>query len=414
VALAFAPSISTAFDRAPRETEAPAAAPTPSWQQWGGPGQDFQAPSAELAAGWPEEGPPTLWSRPLGDGYSAIAAEGDRLYTMYRDNEVESVVCLAAATGETIWEHRYEAPYRGMTGYGTGPRSTPLIVGDRIFTIGVRGSMVALDKRDGSRLWGHELWSDLGGNVLSHGYSSSPVAFGDTVIVLVGAENASLVAFDQATGEVRWKAHSFRNSYSSPLILELAGETQLVAFMSEELVGLDPATGELRWRYPHLNQWGTNISLPTVIDGNTLFLSSIQTGARGLRLKRVDGEIEVEELWTSRRVQLYHASAVRQGDWVYGSTGTTSPAFMTSINARTGEIGWRVRGFAKANCVGADGRLVILDEDGVLYLATATPEELVVHSQTQLLDRVAWTVPTIVGSTMYVRDRRQIQAIDLG
>ena len=122
--------------------------------------------------------------------------------------------------------------------------------------------------------------------------------------------------------------------------------------------------------------------------------------------------IEVEEVWSTRKIQFYHGSSVRNGDWVYGSSGTMGPAFMVAVNIRTGEVGWRERGFAMANCVEADGKLVILDEDGMLSLASATPEKLVVHSKTQLLDKVAWTVPTIVGKTMYVRDRRQILAVD--
>ena len=93
--------------------------------------------------------------------------------------------------------------------------------------------------------------------------------------------------------------------------------------------------------------------------------------------------------------------------------GMTSPAFLTAVNARTGEIAWRERGLAKANCVGADGKLVILDEDGKLVLATATPEKLVVHAETQLFDGLAWTVPTIVGTTLYVRDTERILALDL-
>ena len=386
-----------------------------SWLQWGGPGRDFQAPATELAPSWPEGGPAILWSRSLGDGYSAILAENGRLYTMLGEGDSEGIVSLAAATGDTLWEHRYDSVYMGMTGYGTGPRSTPLIVDNRLFTVGVTGRMLALDKLSGEVLWSRELWgSEFEGTRLSHGYSSSPVAYEDMVIVPVGGQNASLVAFDQSTGEVRWQKHSFRNSYSSPAILEIAGETQLVAFMAEQVIGVDPATGELRWQYPHANQWGTNITQPTLIDEDTLFISSPQAGARGLKLSRTGNTIEVEQIWSTRRVQFFHASAVQQGDWVYGSTGTTTPAFMTAINGRTGEIGWKKRGFAKANCVGADGKLVILDEDGMLYLATATPEDLIVHSQTQLLDRIAWTTPTIVGTTMYVRDRQQIRAVDLG
>jgi outer membrane protein assembly factor BamB len=386
-----------------------------SWLQWGGPARDFRAPSTELAPSWPEDGPTTLWSRSLGDGFSSILAENGRLYTMRREGDYESVVSLASSTGETLWEHRYESVYMGMSGYGTGPRSTPLIVGDRLFTVGANGRMLALDKQTGAELWNRDLWGlEFDGTRLSHGYSSSPVAYEESVIIPVGGQGASLVAFDQATGEVLWKAHNFRNSYSSPAILEIAGETQVVVFMAEQVIGVDPATGELRWQFPHANQWGTNITPPTLIDEDTLFISSPQAGARGLKLTRAGNAIEVEQLWATRRVQFYHAAAVRQGDWIYGSTGTTTPAFMTAINIRTGEIGWKLRGFAKANCVGVDDKLVILDEDGTLYLATASPEKLVVHAKTQLLDRVAWTVPTIVGKTMYVRDRQQILAVDLG
>lgn len=386
----------------------------PSWLQWGGPDRNFRAPAGELATSWPEDGPKRLWSRPLGEGHSAVLFEDGRLYTMYRSGEDEVVLCLDAATGETLWEHAYTVEYQGLEQYGTGPRSTPLLVGNRLFAVGVMGHMNALDKSSGEILWSRDLWGeDFGGNRLGHGYASSPLAYGDTVIVPVGGAGAAIVAFDQSNGEVRWQAHSFRNSYSSPGLYTIAGEEQVVVFMAEELIGVDPATGALRWSWPHANQWGHNITMPAV-DGDIIFFSSPQAGARGLRLIPSDQGFEVEQLWSSRRLQFYHAATVQHGNWVYGSTGTTSPAFMTAVDIRTGEVGWKQRGFAKANCVEADGRLVILDENGVFYLAEATPEELIVKSQAKLLDRYAWSVPTIVGQTMYVRDQGQILAVDLG
>ncbi len=392
--------------------EAPAA-----WSQWGGPNQDFIAPAQGLATSWSEGGPGKLWSRALGEGYSAILAESGRLYTMYRVGDKEAVICLNAATGDTIWEHLYEQPVRPehQQGFGNGPRSTPLIAGDLLFTVGVAGRMHALNKTDGKILWSHDLWDeDFDGNFLEHGYSSSPVAYKDMVIVPVGGENAGLVAFNQQDGSVKWKSPSFKNSHSSPRIVEILGEQQLLVFMRQELIGLNPDNGELRWRYPHANQWGHNITIPAVAGGDTIFLSSPQAGAKGLRLAREGEAIQVEEVWSERKVQFYHGSSVRNGDWVYGSSGTMGPAFMFAVNMRTGEVGWRERGFARANCVEADGKLVILDEDGMLYLTSATPEKLVVHSSTQLLGRVAWTVPTIVGKTMYVRDRKRIMALNLG
>ncbi len=392
------------------------AAETSSWPQWGGPDRDFRAPTTGLATDWADDQPRRLWRRELGDGYSAVLFDRDRLYTMYRKGDHEVIVCLQAASGETIWEYRYvPPPYEGLPHYGEGPRSTPLVAGELIFAVGVTGRVHALRLADGVLQWRRDLWgTELSGNRLDHGYASSPVAYRDMVIMPVGGNNAALVAFDQQTGAVRWRSQSFRNSYSSPRILEIAGKPQIVIFMAEELIGADPDSGALRWRYPHRNQWGHNISMPIEVGRDRLFLSSPQAGARTLRLVRDGEKIGVEEIWSKRAIQLYHVASVRNGDWIYGSTGVTSPAFMIAVNARTGEIAWRERGFAKANCIIADGKLVILDENGVLYLATPTPDELVVHAETQLLDGVAWTVPTIVDRTLYVRDRQYITAFDLG
>ena len=226
-----------------------------SWTQWGGEGREFTAGSAGLAAEWPEDGPPKLWSRELGDGYSAILAEAGRLYTMYRDGDEEVVIAMNAEDGETIWEHRYEtAPREGhVHQFGAGPRATPLLVGNRLYTIGVAGEMFCLNKKNGKLIWTHDLYEEFGGNFLMHGYSSSPIAYKNTVIALVGGEDQSVVAFNQKNGKVVWKKHSFQNSYSSPRILDVDGEQQLVTFMAAELVGLDPEDGDLKWSYPYQN-----------------------------------------------------------------------------------------------------------------------------------------------------------------
>jgi outer membrane protein assembly factor BamB len=358
-----------------------------------------------------------LWSRDLGEGYSAIVVESGRLYTMQRKGDEEVVVCLDAATGETIWETPYAAsPAEGhVHQFGAGPRATPLVAGDSVYTIGVSGRLNALEKQTGKIVWSQDLWgSELGGNKLDHGYSSSPIDYKDTIIALVGGKDASIVAFDKKSGKAAWKATGFENSYSTPRVLDVDGEQQLVTFMAEHLVGVDPDDGKVLWQYPHTNTWKQNISMPVMADANTLLLSSPEAGAKGLRLTHEEGKTKVEEIWSTRKIQFYHVTTVRDGDWVYGSTGTREPTFMAAINIKTGEIAWRERGFAKANCVMADGRLIILDEDGNLALAQASPKGLSVLSRTQLFDEVAWTVPTVVGRTLYVRDKSKILALDLG
>ncbi|MEM8962477.1 MAG: PQQ-binding-like beta-propeller repeat protein [Acidobacteriota bacterium] len=390
---------------------------TADWTQWGGPDRNFMIAAEGIS--WPADGPKELWSRDLGDGYSSILAKGDRIYTMYRTAEgKEAVIALDAKTGKTVWEHAYEAePHEShVHQFGDGPRATPLIVGDRIYTVGVSGILHALELKDGSVAWKHNLWTELGGSPLNHGYSSSPIEYGDTIIVLNGGQGASVVAFNKADGSVAWKNHDFTNSYSAPQILEVNGQPQLITYMAKEVVGLDPSNGELLWRYEIGNQFGQNISMPVLADdGQHLFISVLQAGGRGLKLTTAeDGKTSVEEAWTTRKIQLYHVTTVRDGDWVYGVTGGRAPHFMAAVNIKTGDIGWRERGFTKTQCVGVGDKIVAIDEEGNLLLMSVSPEGVERHGSAQVLEQPSWTVPTVVGTTVYVRDKKTIKAVSLG
>ena len=215
-----------------------------AWTQWGGHDQAFKADSENLAGKWGENGPAEIWSRDLGEGYSAILFEHGKLYTMYRADEKEVVISLDASSGKTLWTHTYDSsPSEGhVNQFGRGPRGTPLIVGDTIYTIGVAGMMHALDKKTGKVQWKHDLWGDFDGSFLNHGYSSSPMAYEDMVVVLVGGEGQSVIAFDQKDGSVKWKGGDFGNSYSTPKIYEVGGKPLLITFMAAELVGMERAT----------------------------------------------------------------------------------------------------------------------------------------------------------------------------
>ena len=385
------------------------------WTQFGGPGQNFKVEGKGLSEKWPAEGPRKIWTRKLGEGYSAILAEGDRLYTMYRAGAKEVVTSLGANTGETLWEFGYVSlPPEGHDAeWGKGPNATPLLTDGSIYTIGVAGIMHCLDAATGKLLWSHNLLGEFGGNVLVLGYSSSPIAYKDTVIVLVGGKDQSIVAFDKNDGHVVWKNLSFENSYSTPRIMKICGEDQLVTFMGTEVIGVDPHTGVLKWQYPIRNEYKQNITMPSLLDDDLLFISTWKAGSRGLKL--VKGEpFRVEELWSTRKVHSFYESSVLIGDYVYGSSGPPEAHLMSAINVRTGKIAWRQRGFASANVVAVGDRLIILDENGHLALATPGPEGLTVHSKIQLLKRPSRTVPTVVGNVVYVRDAESIMALDLG
>jgi outer membrane protein assembly factor BamB len=368
-----------------------------------------------LAASWPASGPKQLWSRPLGQGHSSILVSGNTLYTMYSQGQQEIVIALAADTGKTIWEHKYDAPTAGMNyKEGLGPHSTPLLAGDRLFTVGAIGMFHALDKKTGKVLWSHDLWKEFGGKKMDRGYSCSPLLYKNTIILTLGGQGQTLIAFNPADGSVVWKNQSLDMSPSSPIIINVDGQDQLVAFMGKQIAGVNPDNGELLWSHPHVTDWGLNISTPVWGNDNLLFLSSAYSGgSRVLKLAQAGGKTTVTELWFNNRLRIHHGTAIRIGDYVYGSSGDFGPAFFAAINVKTGDIAFQDRSFPKINSLYVDGKLIILDEDGNLALATVSPAGLKVISKVSLMKNLAWTAPTLVGTKLYVRDRQAIAALDL-
>ncbi len=387
------------------------------WLEFGGPNRDFTVKNADLADHWPEKGPEVLWSRPLGDGYSTILADEDRLYTMYESGGKQAVICMASSSGETIWEFKYKPrfPKKMDRSFGTGPRATPLIVGDRLFVAGIDAHLHCLDTKDGHKLWSHELAKEYGATELFWGYSSSAVAYGKTVILPVGGKGAGVMAFDQESGSVVWSRHDFGNAYSTGVLINLDGQDQLVMFVEDLVVGLDPKTGDSLWQYDHKTDWNVNASMPLFGEDNILFVSSAyKTGSRALKLSRKGDKTQVEELWHKRKMKVHHGNAIRIDDFVYASSGDNGPSFFGAINVKTGKLAWRERGLAKATALLADGKLILVDQDGHLALASATPEAFTIDSKHAMLGSKAWAAPTLVGQTLLVRDRKIIMALNLG
>jgi outer membrane protein assembly factor BamB len=283
-----------------------------------------------------------------------------------------------------------------------------------VFTTGATGKLHGLDKKTGKLVWAHDLFKEFNGTVRPNGYSCSPLAYKNTVIVLVGGAGNALMAFNQKDGSVAWKKHDFKNSTSSPILINVDGQEQLVAFMFSEIIGVDPNNGALLWSHPHETDYGLNTSTPVWGADNLLFVSSgYNGGSRVLKLARQGGKTNAEELWFHRLMRVHFGTCIRVGELVIGSSGDFGPAPLTAVNVKTGKIAWRNRSFPRASFLLAEGRFIILDEDGNLALATPTPEGLTVQAKAALLDSNAWTAPALAGTTLYVRDRKMIVAVDL-
>jgi outer membrane protein assembly factor BamB len=390
----------------------PGALGSPGWTQWGGPKRNFMSDSKGLASSWPASGPRKLWNRPLGDGYSGIAVEGNRLYTAFRRGSQDVITAIDSSTGATLWEYAYEADFKNSFSekVGPGPYAMPQVIGDRLVTASGVGKIQSLDKKTGRPVWSRDLYVEFGGTRLEFGYACHALPYKDTLILLAGG---TAVALRQSDGVAVWKGLQFKNAHSSPVLIDVDGQTQVAALVASEVIGFNPDNGQLLWRYPHETQYGLAVSTPVWAPGNLLFVSSAYGGgSRVLQLHQAAGKTTVKELWHNP-LQSHFGTVIRQGDYVYFSSGHDGPAFMTCLKLQTGEVAWQKRGFEKAQLLAADGKLILLDADGTLALAEASPAEFRVLAQASLLQSLSWTPPTLVGTTLYVRDRHNLMALNL-
>ena len=378
------------------------------WPQWGGPRHDFTAPARDLATSWPPKGPPRAWSLALGPGHSGIVVADGTLYALYRAGEKEILVAHHAENGGLKWRHEQPAELWSDFNrqYGIGPHSTPAVSGSLLYATSVRGEVLCLVARSGELKWSHDLWQEHDAQPTDRGYASSPLVHDG--LVVVPASRRGLVALDADSGEVRWTAFDLpNNAFSSPTVARVGDREQVI-------VGVDPGDGRVLWRHTHRTKYNINAMTPLVSDDGLLFVSSAyDAGSRALQLTAGADGVDVAELWYNREMKVHHQSVVRLGDTIVGSSGDFGPAFLMGTDARTGETRFKARGFAKANLLRVGEQVLILDEDGVLALASLGSDGLDIHARAQVLSSRSWAAPALAGTILFLRDQKEIVALDL-
>ncbi|HZT82064.1 MAG TPA: PQQ-binding-like beta-propeller repeat protein [Gemmataceae bacterium] len=405
------------------EDTAPPALPGP-WPQWRGPRRDGVSPETVRATAWPEDGPPVLWEKTrqkgeIGDGYSSLAVAGGRVCTLTQLDDEEAVVCWQADTGKELWRRRYAANYRND--YGDGPRSTPAVDGDRVYTVGGTGMFHCLDAETGAVKWSHDLLTEFNASNLRWGVSFSPLIEGDLVLTNPGGPNGkSVVAFDKHTGKVAWSALDDPAGYSSPVAIGEGDTRQVVFFTGKRLVGLSPRDGKLLWDFPWETSHEVNAATPVAVrakvGGQEVHYLFISSGyGKGCALVKVWPA--AKDSWQARRVyegnqMLNHfSSCVRWKDQVYGFS---DPGVLTCLDLRTGKVLWTEKGFKKGSLLAADGYLILLGENGKLALAEATPEGYREKALCSPMGRKCWVMPVLANGRLYLRDEDKVVCLDLG
>lgn len=383
------------------------------WPQWRGPNRDGIATAKETLMTWGESGPLRLWEQPVGKGYGTVAVAGGRVYLLMQDGGNESCVCWDARTGTELWRFSYAADYRNA--YGDGPRATPSVDGDRVYTVGATGIMHCLKTHPaaphGEQVWRHDLLDEFGAANLQWGVSFSPLVAGDLVYANPGGRGGnSMAAFDKRTGKKRWTAGDDQAGYSSPVLATIAGRPQIVFFTAAGLVGLTPDKGEILWRFPWETSYGANVATP-IVAGDYIFISSgYNRGCAVVHIESAGNDLVANRVYENKNMRNHFSSSVLYRDHIYGFNET----LLTCLEFRTGKVLWKQRGFDKGSLLIADGRLVILGEDGKLGLAAATPDAFRAQASFQVANGRCWSVPALASGLLYVRGENKLMCFDLG
>ncbi|MCH7808127.1 MAG: PQQ-like beta-propeller repeat protein [Planctomycetes bacterium] len=404
---------------------------TSNWASFLGPNHNLTTPETKLLKKFPADGLKLVWEIETGSGFSAPAVSGDRVVFFHRLGDEEIVECLHRETAEHYWSFRYPSAYSDRYEFNNGPRSSPVIEGDLVFTHGVEGKLHCLDLTTGRVVWQRDTSKEHKITATYFGVGSTPLVDGDLLIVQVGAPPGGpcVVAYNKKTGDVVWQAgDQWQASYASPIPAVIHGTRRILVFAGGDidpptggLLVIDPANGAIETRFPFRsrNYISVNAANPTVV-GNSIFLStSYKTGCVLLDLKEGGGH---ELAWKSKALEAHFATSIHVGGYLYGFDGgnkyRTGP---TCVDVTTGKRVWQVfpdwsdprdadkagnkipAGPYRGSMLYADGDFLILGEDGHLAWAELSPKGYKDITRTRLFNAAeTWTPPVVSHGLLYV------------
>jgi len=391
----------------PASERVPAAARTEAeWPGFRGPHRDDIIRGVRIKTDWNTSPPVALWRRPVGPGWSSFAVRGDLLFTQEQRGPDEVVACYTVSTGKPRWIHRDAARFYESNG-GPGPRGTPTLSNDRVYTLGATGIMNALNADDGAVVWSHNAVSDAGTKVPQWGCSSSPLAVDDVVIVYAG----KLVAYDTGTGRPRWFGPAAGGSYSSPQLLTIGGVAQVLMLSDVGATSVAPADGTLLWQHP----WGSTIVQPAQTADGDLLISAMGMGG-GIGMRRIAvghglGAWKVEERWTSKGLKPYFNDFVVHSGHAFGFDGS----ILSCIDLKDGSRKWKGGRYGNGQLVllADQDLLLVISEEGELALVRATPDQFTELTRFPAIEGKSWNHPVLVGDILLVRNGQEMAAFRL-
>jgi len=376
------------------------------WTSFRGPDRDGHYRQQPVRTDWGRALTP-LWKQPVGGGYASFVIAEGRAFTVEQRAGRELAAAYDLATGRELWTSAWNARFRSGMG-GEGPRATPTWDDGRLYVLGATGEFRALDAATGRTLWRTDILSDAGAVNTEHGMSASPLVVGNTVVVLPGGGNGrSVVAYDRQSGKRVWSALDDGASYSSPMLVTLAGVRQILTLTATRLVGLSPENGTLLWEFPWRS--GTNASQPLITAPDRVFVST-EYGASLLQLAAgADGPLTARELWRTNRMNNKFTSSVLHHGFIYG----LDESILACIDASTGDLKWKGGRYGYGQVMLASGHVIVLTEQGELALVRADPKAHQEIARFPAIEGTTWNHPAMSDGILLIRNVEEMAAFNL-
>ena len=419
------------------------------WPQWLGPNRDAVWRETGIIEKFSAGGPAVLWRVNIGGGYAGPSVANGRVYVADRQlaagvsnpadpfqrgkiQGTERVVCLNEADGKELWKHEYNCPY--TISYPAGPRATPQVSGDKVYSLGAEGNFLCLDAKDGKVIWSHDFQKELGVQTPMWGFSGHALIDGNKVICLAGGDGSTVVAYDKDNGKEIWRGLTAKEpGYSSLMIFEAGGKRQLIVWHPESANSLDPETGKVYWSEPFKSRAGMSIATPRKMNDWLLFTCFYN----GSLMMRLDADKpSAKAIWRTEKAsekETTHLNAVMctpflEDGYIYG---VCSYGQLRCLKAATGERVWEtyksttsgepVR-WANAFIVKNGNRFFVFNEKGDLIIARFSPKGYEELSRAHVLEPtntaagrdVLWSHPAFANKHMYARNDKEIICVELG
>ncbi len=382
------------------------------WAQFLGNGTGHCNKNITFPKQFPKEGPKILWQKNIGSGWAGPVVQDKKLIIFHRLQEHEIVECLNVSSGESVWKSSYLTAYIDDFQFDDGPRATPIIHKESVFTLGAAGDLTAWEMATGKKIWSKNIMKQYQVPKNFFGVGASGIIWKDRLIINVGGKGSGVVAFDCKTGKEIWKTSNQQASYSSPILIDSGKQSQIAVYTRQGLLLLDPELGKVLYEFPWQPRIRSSVNAASPVFAQNQYFISCCYGQGGIALQLKENQLT--EVWKSSDLSCHYNTPIFMDGYIYGIDGRQeeSPA-LCCFDWKSGKEQWRKTQFPCSHLLLANKTFLALTEKGELQLFAANPVKYEPLDSAKILKAPVRAAPAISNQSLFARDHDKLIAVSL-